>query len=164
MDQGVLLWRDIGSRVLQEGVRDPHGHGGPVSRRARDDAIEVLGEHLRFLESLPSSRRTTVPIRSPGRLSIEGPDDGFGFDRHLVFGAPGEIDQLFGMPERKAAAGRGMAGVGRGRGVSGLEGSRHQGIVERPGPAAVADDLQLPVPARHGKPDLDPDIRIVRRA
>ena len=40
-------------------MRDPQPHRGPVPRRAGDDAVEIVREHLRFLQRLPAAGRST---------------------------------------------------------------------------------------------------------
>ena len=49
--------------------------------RAGDDAVEVAGEHLRFLERLTSARRAAVPVRVFRRAAVERVDDGLGLER-----------------------------------------------------------------------------------
>src|SRR5262245_33945376 len=130
---------------------NPERHEIAVARSARDDTVKVIGEHLRFLQTLASTGGATVPVGPALRLAVEGFDQCFGFDSHLVFGAPGEVCKFFGVAEDEGSARIGMTGIRRNRGVAELERLAESSVADVSGPASVADSLKLVVPARCGE-------------
>jgi hypothetical protein len=90
--------------------------------------------------------------------AVERVDDRLALDRHLVDGAPSEVDELFGMAHSELAAAAFVAGIRGCCGVSAAEGFAQRSDVDRAGPAAVADALELAVPSRCGQPDFDLDV------
>src|ERR1039458_10489654 len=77
-----------------------------------------------------------------------------------MLGAPGEIDQLFGVPSNERAARRGVSRVGGRRSVSAADTLGKRRVADRSGPSAVAHYLQFTIPPRGGQPKLHFDIGI----
>ena len=168
----ILGGRDVARRIPQHRIGDPERDGRAVRRRAGDDAVVVLREHLRGLEPLSSARRAAVPVGQLRARAVEGLDDLLGLRGHLVLGAPREVHELLGMPEREGAAAADVTGVGRRRGIAGSQRLGHVRIADDARPATVADRLILAVPGsvarrafggRHRQPDLDLDVGVARR-
>jgi hypothetical protein len=72
------------------------------------------------------------------------------------------VDDFLGMPERPLRARTRVAGVGRGGGVSPPQRLTERTVLDRSRKRAVADLLELAVPAGDRHPDLAPDVGVGR--
>ena len=162
VDYRIFLGRDIACLILQDRECDPQRHGRPVSGRSGDDTVVVIRKHLCFLQSLSAARRASVPIGELRRISVKSLDDCLRLDRHLMFRPIPEVNQLFLMAQRKAAAATNVPGIGRARHVSTPKRFRHGGITDHARPAAIAHRLIFAVPARNRQPDFNFDVGIAR--
>ena len=162
MDHRVLRRRNVARGIFQHGICDPERDRGAVRGSTGDDAVVIVGKHLRFLQSLASARRAAVPVGQPRRHAVEVRDHLLGPDGHLVLGAPREVDQLLRMPERKRATAADMTRVGGCGGVAGAQRVGHRGITDDACPSSVADRLELPVPSVRRQPDFDFDVGVAR--
>src|SRR5581483_8397968 len=84
----ILRWWNVAGRFLQHRVRNPEGNGRPVCGSSRDNTVIIVGKHLSFFESLPATRRATVPVGKSWAGAVEGFDDVFRLDGHFVLGSP----------------------------------------------------------------------------
>src|SRR4029077_11781850 len=68
MDHRILAGWDEARLILQHGLGHPDAPGVKVGLgicgSARDDAVEIVWEPLRFHNRLTSARRTSIPIRT----------------------------------------------------------------------------------------------------
>ncbi len=89
------LWRQLARFGALGRLRDPHLAERlscrVVARRAGDNAVEILGEALRFGQRLPAAGRTAVEVRAPRRAVVERRHERAGFEHGLVHGALGEV-------------------------------------------------------------------------
>ena len=118
---------------------------------------------MRFLETLSSTSRTAIPVREFGRVAIKSLDDGLGLDRHFVFGPPREVNELFGMAQRKSPASAHMSGVGGRSRIPCANRFRHGGIADNSRPSSVANAFELTIPAVKREPNFHSDIGIACR-
>ena len=146
---------DVALRVLQRRHRIPEVRAGVearpvVGRVAGDEAVEVLGIALRLHQTLLAAlgaadvvgvlRRLAV-IRARNRLAVHG--------RH-VRAAMAEIgDEVRPAegPRGIERAGADVAGVGARSGITARKGQPHRAVADDAGRAAVADHLELAIPA-----------------
>ena len=93
--------REVARAVTDGGDREHRGCGHerrPVVRRCTgDDAVVIRGEALCLGEALLAASRAADPVRVLRRPAIERLRHRFGLHRHLVHGAPREIDEPLGM-------------------------------------------------------------------
>src|SRR2546423_4511639 len=101
----------------------------------------------------------------PGRLAIEGLDEGLGYDGHLVDGSMTEVYNPVGMSQGPSCiCGRtAVPGIGGGCGIAAREGSRHADVIQCSRKAAIALTLVPAIPAGSGHPDFHLYIGILRR-
>ena len=169
LDGRHLRGRDVGGGIRLRGLPVEDGLGQEmrevVGGRARDDAVVVLRETLGLHEGLPPAVRAAMEIRALHGPAVEGGRDRLARHRHLVDGAVTEVDDLLGVPERPGRVRRspavpGVGGCGR---VAEAHGPGQAPQVEVTRESAVAGPLELAVPSRRRKPDLELDVRIRRR-
>ena len=167
MKDRILARRDHAGWIVEGRLGDRHqleAHVRPrICGSSGDDAVEILGKALRLLKSLSATVRAAVEVGEPRRVAIKSGDGRLPLHGRLVDGAIAKVDQLVGMAQREARAAADVTGVcGRG-GVSASQRGRKRCILDRAGPAAVTDLLELSVPAGERHPNLRLDVGVARR-
>ena len=139
------------------------GQGVVVGRGAGDDAVEVVGEPLRFHQRLAPAGRAADEIGQLRTAALLGGDQRLGRIGGFLQRARREVRDLLGVPQRpdRGATVADVAVVSACRGIASLgarlDGSRGYGA----GQAAVADldILAVPRPA-HRDHHLDADLGV----
>ena len=139
---------------------------GPVVRgSAGDDTVVVFGIALRLHQGLPATVRAGAEVGPLRTFFVKLANDCLGLDGGLVDRPMSEVDDLLRVAQSPGGAHPAafVAGVGCGRGVSPANRARQaaRAVVDGTCIAAVADALQLPVPARSREPYLEPDVGVV---
>src|SRR5207244_12977144 len=125
-----------------------------------NDAVEVFRISLRLGQALSAALRTSVVIREFRGSAVVRIDDFLGLHGHLMNRSICEIDQLLRLFRRKIGSATDMAGVCSGSRVPGSQGRRKGRIWNGAGPSAIADSLELAIPAGCRKPDFNLDIGV----
>ncbi len=134
--------------------------GLEIGGSAVDDAVEIGRELLRFLQPLTAAGGAAIPIRIARTGAIELLGDGFRRDGHVMHGAVGEIGELFRMTHREARAAANVACVGARCGESPFDAVGERTVAHGAVPTAVADGLEIVVPAGCRKPNFDLDVGV----
>ena len=106
LQRRFLDYRQFGGRnhtrrVVQQGAFIPQMPGNGVrpvvGGRTGDNAVEIVGEALRFHQSFPPAVRTAHKIVAPGFLTVKSLHDSARLQPCFVHRAPAEIHQLLRM-------------------------------------------------------------------
>ena len=130
---------------------DPQRHlCDPISRRADDDSVEILGIVLSLLQPLPATVGTALKIGVGGGLAVIAGDHLLGDDRHDMRGALGEIPTQRGglkRPERVDHIRADMSGIlkrdGKPAAESGLLITGRRELVQDHSARAAATALEI---------------------
>src|SRR5207249_226215 len=164
---GALARRDLAAwsthrRLLVPNA--PHEVVRPeVGRCPDDDAIVVVGEALRFHERLPAAVRASAEVGTPGTVAVDGADDRLGPLGRFVDRAIPEIDDPFRVSQGPAGVAARVAIIRPGGSVAAAEPGGQGAVQDRAREAAIANALELSVPARAWHPDFETDPRGARR-
>lgn len=156
MNHRVLFGWDVGRGVFEGLNRQPERQcvTANVGWVAGDDAVEFVWVAVSLQEAFTSATGAAVPIKITRLAIIERFDESLGLDGHLVFGAVGEVNELFRMTHDEAGAGTCMAIIGRAGSVATAECVCHIVVVEGASPSAAAHREKLSVPAGQREPNL----------
>ena len=114
-------------RVVRGGPRPHEAKGLPdavVGRGARNDAVVVVGETLRFRQGLVPASGAAHEIRLVGKLALRVADHKLRRVRHDMDRAPPIVNDLLRMALSEDHVVSGVPGVSAGRGVAAPEGAR----------------------------------------
>src|SRR5207247_1268681 len=167
LDGGELARRDVAAWSTHRRLlvpNEPHEVVRPeVGRCPDDDAIVVVGEALRFHERLPAAVRASAEVGTPGTVAVEGADDRLGPLGRFVARAIPEIDGPFRVSQGPAGVAARVAIIRPGGSVAAAEPGGQGAVQDRAREAAIANALELSVPARAWHPDFETDPRGARR-
>ena len=167
VNHGILARRNEAFRMIERRFRiHQHLHAlvhAVVPGRAGEDGVEVGGKALRLLEGHAAAAGAAVEVRELRVFAVKRGKRLLALRGGLVHRAVAEVGQLFRMTEREAGMSAGVSGIGgRGR-VAACERRRERAVLDRARPRAIADLLELSVPAGLRQPDLRSNVRVGRR-
>ena len=125
---------------------------------ARDDAVVIVGESLRFHERLMAPGVAAVEIGMLRKTAGAVAHDETGGFSHRVSRAPGPVDHLLRMTDGERSVGAGVARVAARCGVPTPQPVRHRLVINCPNEGAVAYSFEFSVPGfRRRQPDFKID-------